>query len=142
MAKLTDLGGTWSEVVSNSGGGVAPPVREAVAWPALLSLERLWPEQFEEVINIGGKGPWLIADLVDNGLTLSTCENLKGFANVIRRLREGDQGALSELRFAVALQKAGYAAELEPRLLGKRLDASIQVDDRTVYVEVICPQLL
>ena len=87
------------------------------------------------------KGVMAMVPVLDLGVTLSACESLVGFGPVLTRLKNGEDGARSELEFAAALVKREYTPELEPRVGAKCPDASIAVGEDIVYVEVVRPDL-
>lgn len=119
--------------------GASPPIPSNLAWEALGVLERLLPEKIDTLLASGGKGPAIIAPLIDLGFTLKACENLVGFDNVLVRMKQGENAAFSEAHVAAALVKLRYSPELEPHLKGKRLDAVVFVQGEKVYVEVKTP---
>ena len=90
----------------------------------------------------GTRGLMVISPAIRHGIILSACENLKGFNNVLRRLRaDEERSAYIELMFAARLVKKGFSPVLEPPLAGKVLDAWISTDDGDVYFEVIAPEM-
>src|SRR4051794_21325393 len=118
MARRSDFGRNWQEVVAEWCSGVAPPLSAETGWDSLGVLERLWPQFLDKILTDGVKSRLVIADAAEYGTVISVCQNLEGFDNVIRRLRTGDKAALSELALAAALVKAGYSPTLEPELHG------------------------
>jgi hypothetical protein len=139
MARRTDFGANWGEVVQEWCLGNRPSIDEKDAWQALGVLERLWPDRLEQALSSSARGPLIIVELVEAGLSIDACEDLEGFPAVFERLKHGEPAASSELRFAAALVGLGYAPILEPSLNGKRLDARISVGGDEVYVEVSTP---
>ena len=57
------------------------------AWEALEVLEFLWPEYLGEVLSRGQMGAFVMAHVIDNGLTLLACQDLNGFEGVLRRIK-------------------------------------------------------
>jgi hypothetical protein len=141
VGQRSDFGDTWSAVVSEWYLRVQPPVSEDVGWAALDALERHMPESIDAAVAQGLRGIAIIAPLVDSGITLLACEQLEGFEQVLRRLRSGQQASASELYVGRALTEVGYRPTLEPPLNENVLDASVSAAGRTVYMEVISPQL-
>jgi hypothetical protein len=88
----------------------------------------------------GTRGLVVVAPAIDLGLKLAACERLAGFDSVLRRAKEGERSALSELTFAAQLVTAGFNPVLEPILNGKVLDTCVSVRGEVVYCEVIAPE--
>jgi hypothetical protein len=106
---------------------------------ALTALLRIWPE-WETSLAANVRGLMIISPAIENGLILSACERLDGFANVLRRLKNGERSALSELTFAARMVKAGYRPSLEPPVGASLLDTCIPMPEGSVYCEVIAPE--
>jgi len=140
MGKRTDLGSSWSEVLANWCLGKSPPIPEHIGWEALGTLERLWPEYIDKILSSGQKGLGAIVPAIDLGITLAVCENLVGFDEVLKRMKQDERAAFSEAFFAAKLVRIGYSPILEPYLNGKRLDALVNVQDKQVYIEIITPE--
>ncbi len=119
--------------------GVKPQIPDDIAWEALAVIERLLPELLDAMLAQGGRGYVVIAPIIDLGLILADCENLRGFPNVFARLKQNERAAFSELFLASSLVKQGYVPALEPSLNGNKLDASISIDGEEIYFEVISP---
>ncbi|TME05604.1 MAG: hypothetical protein E6I80_16825 [Chloroflexi bacterium] len=82
-----DFGINWNEVVNNWCLGLLLPVPHEKAWEALEVLEFLWPEYLGEVLSRGQMGAFVMAHVIDNGLTLLACQDLNGFEGVLRRIK-------------------------------------------------------
>src|SRR5947209_5600887 len=108
-----DFGKDWDEVVRDWCLGVSPPLDSDKAWEALGALEHLWSERLGEVLTKGERGYFVMAHVIDDGLTLVACQNLDGFEGVLNRIKKSEQAALSELRFATALVNVGYEPVLD-----------------------------
>ncbi|MBV9020536.1 MAG: hypothetical protein JOZ71_07455, partial [Ktedonobacteraceae bacterium] len=119
------FGNNWTDVVAAWCLGQSLSLPDETAWEALGVLEQLWPEYLDKLFNRGIRGWTLIADAVDIGLALATCQKLKGFEGIQKRLRGGDQDVLPEIRFATALVGLGYEPILDEPYNGHRLDALI-----------------
>src|SRR5450755_884029 len=91
-----NFGKDWTEIVATWCLGQPLSLPDEAAWEALGILEQLWPEYLGNLLNRGIKGWTLIAEAVDVGLTLTTCQKLKGFEGIQKRLSGGDQDVLSE----------------------------------------------
>jgi hypothetical protein len=135
-----DFSPTWSDFITDWCLGIPPSVSEEQTWLALDTLEHLWPEYLDELIQRGDRGILAISPVVHTGLALAACEPLDGFAQVLKRLTGGERSAMAEVTFAAALVKSGYRPSLEPQLNGKRLDAVVDAEGEQVYVEVIAPE--
>jgi hypothetical protein len=139
MALPPIFGNTWEEFVVNWCLGNAPVQDRPTAESALSALLRIWPE-WEASLTPNVRGLVLISPAIENGLILSACENLDGFPNVLRRLKNGERVAHSELTFAARMVKAGYRPTLEPPLGTGLLDTRIPMAEGQVYCEVIAPE--
>jgi hypothetical protein len=139
LARRSDLGSNWSDVVANWCLGVKPPIPDNTAWEALAIIERFWPERLDSIVTENGRGIAVIAPIIDLGIILTDCENLQGFADVFVRLKQNEGAAFSELFVASTLVRLGYKPTLEPSLNGKKLDAVISADSEEIYFEVISP---
>ncbi len=136
-----DFGRDWNEVINSWCLGSSLPVPPEKAWEALGALEQLWPEYLGEVLTRGQRGDFVMVHVIDDGLTLLACQNLDGFERVLRRIRDNEQGALAEARFASALVKVGYHPVLDtPHRNGKHPDALILSDNQEVFIDVILPE--
>ncbi len=136
-----DFGKDWAEVVNNWCLGVPLPVPSESAWEALGTLEQLWPERLGEVLTRGQRGNFVMAHVIDDGLTLAACQNLHGFEGVLSRIKIGEQAALSELRFVAALVHLGYQPVLDTEHRGKRPDALIIAENKEIFIDVITPAM-
>jgi hypothetical protein len=76
---------------------------------------------------------------VHHGLILRGCESMKGFGEVLARLRRGERSALSELTAATILTGAGFGPNFCPPSGGKRPDLVFPADGVNVFVEVVAP---
>ena len=141
IGQRSDFGKDWAEIVNDWCLGMPLPVPSESAWEALGSVEQLWPERLGDVLTRGQKGNFVMAHLVDDGLTLAACENLDGFEGVLRRIKIGEQAALSEMRFAAALVHLGYEPVLDTEHRGKRPDALIIADNKEIFIDVITPEM-
>ncbi len=82
-----------------------------------------------------------MAHVIDDGLTLLACQNLEGFDRVLYRIRDNEQGALAEARFASALVNLRYYPVLDlPHKNGKHPDALLVSDNQEVFIDVISPE--
>ncbi len=136
-----DFGRDWNEVINSWCLGSSLPVPAEKAWEALGALEQLWPEYLGEVLTRGQRGDFVMVHVIDDGLTLLVCQNLDGFESVLHRIRDNEQGALAEARFASALVKVGYHPVLDtPHRNGKHPDALILSDNQEVFIDVISPE--
>jgi hypothetical protein len=134
-----DFGKDWAEVVNDWCSGIPLPVPSDKAWEALGVLELHWPERLGEVLTGGRKGTFVMAHLIDDGLTLTACQNLNGFEGVLSRIKKGEQAALSEMRFAAALVELGYQPVLDTEHHGKRPDALIIADNKEIFIDAVTP---
>jgi hypothetical protein len=87
----------------------------------------------------GQAGLLYVAPLISLGLVLADSERLTGFGPVVTRLRAGEPSAFAELAVAAGLVRIGYPPTLEPPLGESVLDSVVNVDGRSVYIEVISP---
>jgi hypothetical protein len=136
-----DFGKDWDEVVRDWCLGLYFPIESDRAWEALGAIEHLWPERLGEVLTRGQRGYFVMAHVIDDGLTLTACQNLDGFEGVLSRIKKGEQAALSELRFAAALVNVGYEPVLDKEYRGKRPDALIIAENKEIFVDVITPEM-
>jgi hypothetical protein len=136
-----DFGKDWDEVVRNWCLGVSLPIVSDRAWEALGALEHLWSERLGEVLTRGQRGYFMMAHVIDDGLTLAACQNLDGFEGVLSRIKKSEQAALSELRFATALVNIGYEPVLDKEYRGKRPDALIIAENKEIFIDVITPEM-
>ena len=136
-----DFGRDWNEVVNNWCLGLPLPMPAEETWEALGTLEQLWPERLGEVLTKGQRGNFVMAHLIDDGLTLAICQNLDGFEGVLNRIKNGEQAALSEMRFAAALVDLGYQAVLDTEHHGKHPDALIIADNQEIFIDVVTPEM-
>lgn len=141
MAKRTDLGDDWAEVVRVWCAGETPAVDADRAWDALAAVERHHPDALSQVIDSAPRGPWRIAALVHLGNNFACCERLEGFEGLAHRMRAGDEGATSELAVAAHLVRSGLVPILEPILGRNKLDALVEVEGEPIFLEVVNPQL-
>lgn len=136
-----DFGRNWNEVVNNWCLGLPLPVPHEKAWEALEVLEFLWPEYLGEVLTKGQMGAFVMAHVIDNGLTLLACQDLNGFEGVLKRIKDKEQAALSEARFASLLVDMGYRPVLDTtHKNGKCPDAHILCGNQEVFIDVILPE--
>ncbi len=136
-----DFGRDWNEVVNNWCLGLPLPVPAEEAWEALGVLEHLWPEYLGEVLTRNQRGAFVMASVIDDGLTLLACRNLDGFESVLHRIKDKEQSALAETRFASTLVNLGYHPVLHtPHKNGTHPDALILSDNQEVFIDVILPQ--
>lgn len=141
LGQRLDFGRDWDEVVAHWCFGSPLPVSPEKAWAALGVLEELWPEYLGDVLARGLKGDFVMVHVIDDGLTLLTCRDLDGFDGVLYRMRNHEQSALAEARFASVLVKLGYQPMLDtPHRNGKHPDALILSDNQEVFIDVISPE--
>ncbi len=136
-----DFGKDWDEVIRDWCLGASLPLESDKAWEALGALEHLWPERLGEVFTRGQRGYFVMAHVIDDGLTLAACRNLDGFEGVLTRIKKGEQAALSELRFAAALVNVGYEPVLDKEYRRKRPDALIIAENKEIFIDVITPEM-
>src|SRR5260370_19662614 len=136
-----DFGKDWAEVVNDWCLETPLPVPSENAWEALGALEQLWPERLGEVLTRTQKVNFVMAHVIDDGLTLAACQNLNGFEGVLSRMKIGEQAALSEMRFAAALVHLGYQPVLDTDHHGKRPDALIIAENKEIFIDVITPEM-
>src|SRR5260370_31708459 len=92
------FGKDWDEVVRDWCLGVYFPLESDKAWEAIGALEHLWPERLGEVLSKGQRGYFVMAHVIDDGLTLAACQNLDGFEGVLSRMKKGEQARSEERR--------------------------------------------
>lgn len=136
-----DFGKDWAEVEANWGLGVPLPVESGKAWEALGVLEQLWPEYLGEVLARNIRGPFVMAHVIDDGLTLEACKHLEGFEEVLHRIKDRRQAALPELRFAAALVRLGYQPVLDREYHGIRPDVRIVSENHDIFIDVVAPEM-
>ncbi len=141
MGKRTDFGADWNEVVAKWYLGRPPRLAPERGWEALGIVERLCSERLDDALKPGVVVPALVSSVIETGFTLEACEGLVGFDPVLQRVRSTDRAALAELEFASALVRLGYTPVLGPPSLGGELDVVVEVENKNVYAEVICPEL-
>lgn len=123
--------------------GVALGYSDDEVMEALAALKRHFPKKVSDAVNMTGRGISLAAPLIQLGRMLLTSENKLGFAKVLARLliEDGYKSAYSELILVDLLERAGFATDLEPPILGKVLDAVATVQGKKVFIEVIAPEV-
>ncbi len=131
----------WLDFVNEWCLGTSIQYSELEVKTSIEALESLFPKYLDGVLERGIKGIVVILPLIELGLTLSKCENLKNFINVLNRLKKDDWSAYSELYFASSLIDLGYNPSLEPELNGKVLDILIKEDCNDIFIEVVAPEL-
>src|SRR5215467_1870564 len=123
---LPAIFGSWEQFVENWCANSAPHHNREAVEAALSTLMRLWPERIMALASNRARGLLLINPAIRDGIMLSACEDLKGFDNVIRRLRQdAERSAYCELAFTARVVRAGLTPVLEPRLGSKILDTLI-----------------
>lgn len=133
------FGSSWETFVSDwcCGGSLAYSVDETTR--ALSTVNRLWPEHIAGKASERTRGLAVVAPIVELGILLGACEPVEGFSNVLKRLRDGERSAYSELVLVSSLRRLGYTTRLEPPLNGNVLDAVTEVDGLPIYFEVVAP---
>lgn len=119
----------------NSGLGYE---REVIA-ASLDAVQRMLPARLDALISNSGRGPAIVAPVVEIGRMLAACEHLPSFGEVLHRLKGDERSAYSELVLVSALNALGYPAVFAPPLDGRVLDAECCVDERRVLFEVVVP---
>ena len=134
------FGGTWDAFVNEwcCGCRLAHPKPEVVR--AIRALGEHWPEKISETVAGIARGPGPVAGLVEYGLLLSDCDSVEGFAPVLKRLKEGDRSAYSELVVGTTLVRLGYSPSFTAPIGNKNLDAVCSFSGQDVYFEVVCPE--
>src|SRR6266849_3830557 len=122
MAGRSDFGRDWGDVERTWCLGHSLALAPTTAWEAMGHVERLSPTLLDPILAGPSRGPYLVAWIVDLGISLGLCESLDGFAGVLSRLASGEGSALSEMMVAARLVRLGYTPTLEPQLVGKRPD--------------------
>ena len=134
------FGNTWEEFIANWCLGNPPIEDQQKVENALTALFRIWPEKQAAMANAGIRGLLLVSPAVATGLVLSVCEQLDGFGNVLRRLKDGERSAHTELILAARLVNRGLKPILEPPTSNGSLDTCIPTENGKVYCEVIAPE--
>ena len=134
------MGSDWSDFVSTWFAGRPPMIDGDLAWQALRTLQRLWPEHLDGDLKEGAVHPQTVARLIDDGVALAACEQFVGFESALARVRQDERGAASELRWAATLAELGYEVTLEPGVAGRHPDASISPGGEDIFFEVTTPE--
>ncbi len=137
MATIAD---DWGLFRSEWCLGVEPGYDQAYALRALQALHALWPEVLEPLVASGGRGVGAVGYPIHLGAALADASECPGFWSVLRRARDGERGALSELQFAAKFRRAGFTPAFDIEIGGKRLDLAVDVDGVVTYIEVVTPE--
>ncbi len=132
------FGKNWKEIISTWYLGTEPDVEEQEFYQAIDALKEHYPEFMFHVYNGGEKGFSIMSHMTALGLMIQACSALKGFKNVLQRIKAGEESALSEAYIASDLMKHGFIIEFEPEINGKRPDLLIH-DTQNTYIEIIAP---
>jgi hypothetical protein len=130
----------WNTFVREYCLSVEPGFTREEAIRAFVTLGELWPDCLTARLWGAGRGIMNIVFLVRLGNTLADTRNAPGFENVLRRARNDERSALSELYFAARLSRLGYAPRFEQEFDGKRPDLAIETDGVDVCFEIIAPE--
>lgn len=130
----------WQAFVHDWCADALPEYSPPEVQTAFDALRRLWPEFVLSLETRADSGLAVVAPAIALGLDLATCEHVPGFDEILTRLRGGEEAASAEIEVAGALLRCGLSLELEPHLLGKRLDSVISIGQEQVFVEVIAPE--
>jgi hypothetical protein len=137
---MDTIASDWESFLRDWCLGVDPGYEQVHAVRALRALESLWPEVLTELYGGGGRGVGAVGYPIHLGSALADTSDCVNFRSVLRRARGGERGAVSELQFAAKCRRAGFKPKLEIDIGGKCLDLAIDVEDTTVYVEVVTPE--
>ena len=136
---MATIAHNWESFVNDWCLGVPPTAGHDYAVRAFEALERHLPEYLTRTLGSGAKGIGVMFWPLEIGNVLAETEMLEGFAPVVARVRDGERGAMSELRFATKLKHAGLIPWLEAEVGGKKLDIGVRVGEIAVYMEVVTP---
>jgi hypothetical protein len=106
---------------------------------ALSTIKRLWPSEVSRVTTGTARGVGVVAPVIERGLLLAKCETAHSFLDVLRRLKQGERPAYSELILGAALRQLAYDFEFQPPIGGSVLDAKCSIDGMAVFFEVVTP---
>lgn len=141
MGIAETLGVTFEQFVADWCLGTTPSLRKEQIDEALDAVDRHLPERINALRAENSRGIPTLAPTIIVGEALSACETMYGFAPILERVRNGEEAAISELRFARVLKLLGFEPVLEPELAGRRPDTLVKVDGLPVYCEVTAPEL-
>lgn len=136
----SEFGSTWAEFVrdwclnSELGYSQSDVIR------ALNALRRLLPQDVARLVTETSRGVGIVAAAVERGRLLADCENARGFASVLERLKTGERSAYSELVVGSSLSRLGYYPSFDAPIDGKNLDVMCEAEQQPVYFEVITPE--
>jgi hypothetical protein len=135
-----ELGSSWEEFFEEWCCGQTLGSRSEIE-SSLSTLKRLIPEEIEERVGDGVRGPGAVAPMVELGRLLKICESVDGFQDVLRRLRTGEWSAYPELVVVATLKGLGFDDLRFGPVLSHRIpDAVCQIDGVSVYFEVVAPE--
>ncbi len=138
MGKIHDLGDSWSDIVEKRLYGKDLAISEEDAMQALSIIEDHFPDHIDDVIK--DYSTRNIPSLIDQGIAVMHCQDLRGFENVFNRLKRGERPALSELVVATYFKRNGYTPILEPECENKKLDLLINHKGTDIFIEVVSPE--
>ncbi len=136
-----NFGNDWNEVVNTWCLGQPLSIPDKSAWEAMDVLERFWPEYLGQILSRGIRGWPIMLEAIDIGLALATCQELRGFEGVVKRIRGGDKDVLSEVRFAAFLVDLGYNPVLDEGCRQGKPDALIISEGKEIFIDVVFPHL-
>lgn len=134
------LGGTWGAFHRDWWLGAELPGPPAQLANALNTVQRLWPEKVAALAAHPGRGPGVVAGVLDTGEMLAACETLPSFREVLDRLKKGERSARSEFVLVTALLRLGYAPSFSEPIDGHVLDAACDCEGQRIYFEVAVPE--
>src|SRR4051794_24031474 len=119
MAIPNSLAKSWEEFIDSWCLGNCPNTDRATTELALTTLYEFWPEYLQNLVSNLNRGLLIISWAVRTGLILDACKSLDGFPKILKRVKNGERSALSELKFAAKLIQINIKPSLEPVLFGK-----------------------
>jgi hypothetical protein len=136
------LSSSWPEFVEVWCLGEELGIAQVEAVRALDALGRNWPEEVARRVADPGRGVYGAAVMVELGRIIADCEQLGGFDDVLRRLKNpvSQRSAYSELVLGSSLFRLGFVPVLGASLSSKLLDAQCNVDGQEIYLETIAPE--
>lgn len=135
-----DFGASWEEFTQNWCLGEALEYSQTEVVRALDAIKRLWPEEVAKRAAGIWRGLLPVAGVVDLGRVLTDCEHVRGFREVLDRLKGGERSAYSEIVLVSSLVRLGYSPEFGAELNGKILDAHCDVEGQRIFFEAIAPE--
>ena len=146
-----EFGGSWKVFCESWCLGAPLALRPTDVALGLSTLKRIWPEEVDRIAKAQARSALSVVFAVELGLLLASCENVKRFQGVLKRLKSkpsnenrcgpaGEPAAYSELALVSALGRLGYEPEFNYPVGNNNLDAHCLVEGQSICFEVYAPE--